>query len=401
MKFWLLAPAAALCSTLAQAEDLKLTPTVDVRLRYENVDQDGLPNDADAFTLRARPGVEAKAGEWSALIEGEATLALSTGYNDGLNGKTQFPIVADPSNLEINRAQIRYTGSNGLTATAGRQRIELADQRFVGPAAFRQNEQTFDALRVQWARERLGADVTYAWSVRTVNGTRGTGARPTAIDGVNVFAQLGYRTDIGTLTGFAYLVDQDEPAVQGFRLSSQTYGLRFNGSLDIAPDARLGYTASWARQSDYHRNPNDYSADYWLGEATLAYSGFSAALGYEVLGADGGLPLTSVQTPLASFFRWNGWAGKFGTIPPDGLHDLYGTLGYTVKQAGPFQTINLAATWHRFESDRLDRNYGDELDLVLSGRHGPFLASVRYAAYRADTFATDTDKLWLTLEWAL
>ncbi|MBO9518886.1 MAG: alginate export family protein [Porphyrobacter sp.] len=401
MKLWPLAAAAAQCGTLAHAEDVTLTPSVDARLRYENVEQDGVPQDADAFTLRVRPGVTAKRGEWSALVEAEGTLALSTGYNDGLNGKTQFPIVADPSNLEINRAQVRYSGMNGLTATAGRQRIELADQRFVGPAAFRQNEQTFDALRVQWTHNRLSADLTYAWSVRTVNGTRGTSARPTAIDGDNVFALLGYRTDIGTLSGFAYLVDQDEAAVQNFRLSSQTYGLRFNGSIDVAPGAKLGYTASWARQSDYHRNPNDYSADYWFGEATLAYSGLNAAVGYEVLGADQGLALTSVQTPLASFFRWNGWAGKFATIPPDGLHDLYGTLGYTVKEAGPFQAINLAATWHRFDSDRLDRHYGDELDLVLSARHGPFLAAVRYAGYQAESFATDTDKLWLTLEWAI
>ncbi|KRA82703.1 alginate export family protein [Altererythrobacter sp. Root672] len=401
MKLWPLVPAAALCSSLAHAEEVKLTPSVDARLRYENVEQDGLPRDADAFTLRVRPGVTAKTGEWSALIEAEATVALSTGYNDGLNGKTQFPLVADPSNLEINRAQIRYTGSNGLTATAGRQRIELADQRFVGPAAFRQNEQTFDALRVQWTKGRLSADLTYAASVRTVNGSRGTGARPSAIDGDNVFALLGYRTDIGTLTGLAYLVDQDEAAVQNFRLSNQTYGLRFNGGLDITPGAKLGYTASWARQSDYHRNPNDYSADYLFGEATVAFSGFNAALGYEVLGADGGVPLTSVQTPLASFFRWNGWAGKFGTIPPDGLHDLYGTFGYTLKKVGPFQNINLAATWHQFDSDRLGRKYGDELDLVLSARHGPLGASIRYAGYRAETFATDTDKLLLTLEWAV
>ena len=121
----------------------------------------------------------------------------------------------------------------------------MADQRFVGPASFRQNEQTFDAARVQWTRGRLSADLAYAWSDRTVNGTRGTGARQTAVDGDNLFALLGYRTDIGTLTGFAYLVDQDEAVVQGFRLSSQTYGLRFSGSVDLRPGTKLGDTASW------------------------------------------------------------------------------------------------------------------------------------------------------------
>jgi hypothetical protein len=401
MKHWLLVPAAGLCGTAVQAEDIKLAPLVDSRLRYEHVEQDGLPLTADAVTLRVRAGAETKAGPWSALVEGEGTLPLATGYNDGLNGKTGYPLVADPKNLELNRAQVRYANGKGLTAMAGRQRIALADERFVGPAAFRQNEQTFDALRGQWTSDRVSADLTYSWSARTVNGTRGTGARQTAVDGDNLFALLGYRTDIGTLSTFAYLVDQDEAMVQGFRLSSQTYGLRFSGSVDLHPGTRLGYSASWARQSDYHRNPNDYSADYWLAEATLTSGGFNALAGYEVLGADRGLALTSVQTPLASFFRFNGWAGKFGTTPPDGLHDLYGTLGYTWKDVGPLDTLNLGVTGHTFASDRAGRHYGDELDLVLGTRLGKAGASIRYASYAADTFATDTDKLWLTLEWAL
>ncbi|MFT2622013.1 hypothetical protein ACMWQU_26705, partial [Escherichia coli] len=80
----------------------------------------------------------------------------------------------------------------------------------------------------------------------------------------------------------------------------------------------LGYSASWARQSNWHRNPNRYAASYWLGEATLGIKAFTATIGYEVLGADKGIALTSVQTPLASFFKFNGWASKFVTTPPNG-----------------------------------------------------------------------------------
>lgn len=400
MRHWLFVAAAVVGSTAAHAQEIEVIPLVDARLRHEHVEQNGLPLTADAVTLRIRPGIEAKAGPWSALVEAEGTLPFATGYNDGLNGKAAYPLVADPRNLELNRAQIRYA-QGGLTATAGRQRLELADQRFVGPAAFRQNEQTFDAARVQWTGGRVSADLTYAWSDRTVNGTRGNGARQEAVDGDNLFALFGYRTRIGTLTGFAYLVDQDEALVQGFRLSSQTYGLRFSGSIDLRPGTSLGYTASWARQRDYRRNPNDYSADYRLAEATLTSGGFNAALGYEVLGADRGAALTSVQMPLASFFRFNGWAGKFGTTPPDGLRDLYGTLGYARKEAGPFDSVNIGATLHRFDSDRAGRHYGDELDFVLGARLGKASASIRYATYAADRFATQTDKLWLTLEWAL
>ena len=38
---------------------------------------------------------------------------------------------------------------------------------------------------------------------------------------------------------------------------------------------------------------------------------------------------------------------------------------------------------------------------MLGTRLGKAGASVRYATYGADGFATDTDKLWLTLEWAI
>jgi hypothetical protein len=67
---------------------------------------------------------------------------------------------------------------------------------------------------------------------------------------------------VGTLTGFAYLVDQDEAAVQGFRLSSQTYGAALRGEPPVGKDVKLSYAASWARQSDWRNNPNHYAADY-------------------------------------------------------------------------------------------------------------------------------------------
>lgn len=395
--------AGLLLGGTAAAQDVHVTPLAEARLRFERVDQDGFARNADALTLRLRPGVQLSSGHWSALVEGEATLAIVDDYNDGTNGHTAFPLVVDPRNAELNRAQIRYAGANGFAVTAGRQLIELADQRFVGSGSFRQNEQTFDAVRVQWGRPTgFSLDLTYAWSDRTVNGRHGSGARQTAVSGDNVFALLSYRTRIGALTGFTYLVDQDEAAVQGFRLSSQTWGLRFAGSAPLGQGVSLAYAASWARQSDWHRNPNHYAANYWLGEAALTVRGFTLTGGYEILGADRGVALTSVQTPLAALFKFNGWADRFTTTPPNGLHDLYGTLGYAWRRAGPpIEALGLSATWHRFDSDRLDQHYGNELDLLASLRRGRTTFSVRYARYRADAFATDTDKFWLSLDWAL
>lgn len=385
----------------AHAQSVQIKPIADVRVRYEHADQSGLAKMADALTLRARAGITASSGKWSALIEGEAVLAPVDRFNDGLNGRTQFPVVPDAPNLELNRAQLRYADDGGISVTAGRQRIALADERFVGPAAWRQSEQTFDAARIQLGKTQgPGLDLTYSWNVQTVTGERGRGARPAAIGGSNLFALLGYGVSFGRITGFAYLVDQDEAAVQGFRLSSRTIGLRFAGATPIAPGLKLGYAVSWAEQRDQGRNPNHYSAHYRLGELSLSKAGFTVLAGHEVLGADSGIALTSFQTPLASAFKFNGWAGKFVTTPPDGLRDSYATVSHAGK-AGALGILTLGATWHHFESDRLVRHYGDELNLLASAKRGPFTMSARYAHYAAKRFATDTDKFWLQLDWAL
>ncbi|MDF2495435.1 MAG: hypothetical protein K0S66_2369 [Sphingomonas sp.] len=384
----------------AYAQDVELKPLVDARVRYEHVDQDGLTRDADALTIRIRSGVEATLGGWSALVEAQGTLAAVDRYYDGVTGDPSRPLVADPENIALYRAQLRYQGE-AFAVTAGRQRIILDDERFVGNVGFRDNAQTFDAVRAEVTPlPALKLDVTYAWSVRTIWGINGTGARPTAIGGDNVFANLSYATPIGTLTGFAYLVDQDEAAVQGYRLSSQSYGARLAGSRALSPAAKLAWQLSYARQSDWRRNPNSYSANYYLADATLTVSGWSLNAGYEVLGADNGTALTSFQTPLGTNFKFQGWADKFLTTPPNGVRDLYLGGGYGWKNVLGADAITLGGTWHRFRSDRLGERYGTEVDLLASVKVRRALVSLRHARYRADSFATDTDKTWVQLDWA-
>jgi len=405
MHLWTLRAAAlatiGLTASMAHAQDIALKPLIDARLRYEHADQDGIADDADAVTLRIRSGVQASAGPLSALVEVEGTIPFTTSYNDGFNGRLT-PLVPDPGNIELNRAQLSYA-AKGLKLVVGRQVLDFADQRFVGPAAWRQNEQTFDAVRLQYSGlgglKGLTLDAAYSWSVRTVNGIQGTPARPQSIGGNNWFGTIGYATPVGTLSGFAYLVDQDSAELSGFRLSSQTYGARFAGSRPLSKDLKLSYIASYARQSDYARNPNRYAANYWLGEASLAGKVLSATAGYEVLGADKGVALTSVQTPLASFFKFQGWDSKFTVTPPNGLRDAYATVGANWKGQGWVSSYGLGATYHHFDSDRLSLHYGDELDLIASAKVKRYTLAARFAHYRADTFATDTDKVFLTVDW--
>ncbi|HET9511431.1 MAG TPA: hypothetical protein VFO80_09810 [Sphingomonas sp.] len=385
----------------ARAQDATITPIANVRLRFEAIDQDGIPKNADALTLRARPGVVVKQGPVSVVIEGEATVALGRRFNDGFNGRSDLPLIPDADNIELNRLALRYDSAHG-SITAGRQLIELADQRFVGSSSFRQNQQTFDAVRVQATPvPRLSLDVTYAWSVRTPMGRQGHGARPESIPGDNVFALLGYASPVGTLTGFVYLIDQDDPAVQGYRLENRNIGVRLAGDRNLPGALRLSYVASYARQSNHHRNPNRYGAQYYIGEVALARRALSGKLGYEVRGADDGRDFTSFQTPDGSAIRFQGWAGRFAVTPPDGVRDLYAGVTPSWKTRGTFDKVGLELTAHRFESDRLVRHYGDEFDVVATGRIGRATLMAGYANYRADRFATDFQRGWLSVEWSL
>lgn len=388
---------AASASVPVDAQTVTLKPIVDARLRYEGVDQDGLPKNADAVTVRLRAGGELVSGPWSLLVEGEGTLAINEGYNSSTNGKTAYPVVADPQNVELNRIQLQYRGLPGTIVTVGRQRINLDDQRFVGSVAWRQNEQTFDAVRVESAAlGPVNVDLIYSWSDRTIYGIDST---TQAIGGDNILAGAGVKLGPITAKGFAYLVDQDEAGRRQF--SSQTYGLRAVGAFPLGKAVKLTLTGSYARQSDYRNNPNDYAADYYLGEAALGLKGFTLTGGYEVLGASSGAAFTSFQTPLATAHKFQGWADKFLTTPANGIRDLYASAGYAIPQtpAGP---VNMLVAYHRFDSDRLSIDYGHEWDAQIGfkpTKHTALL--VKYADYQANAFATDTQKLWLQLDYTL
>ncbi|MET0238977.1 MAG: alginate export family protein [Sphingobium sp.] len=393
----LLATGAALAAAPASAQTITLKPLIDARLRYEGVDQDGLSRNADAVTLRARVGVEAKSGPWSALAESEALLAIGPHYNSAVNGRTLYPVVADPQNIELNRIQIQYRGLPKTVVTVGRQRINLDDQRFVGSVAWRQNEQTFDAVRVESAAfGPISVDLTYSWSDRTIYGIDSPIQH---IDGDNILAGVGLKLGPVMAKGFAYLVDQDQATRRQF--SSQTYGLRAVGAFPLAAGVKLGVIGSYAHQSDYASNPNRYSADYYLGEATLGVKGFALTGGYEVLGASNGTANSSFQTPLATLHKFQGWADKFLTTPANGIRDLYASAGYGVPKSalGP---ISMLVAWHRFDSDRLSIDYGHEWDAQIGFKPTPHTALlVKYADYQARAFATDTQKLWLQFDYLL
>jgi hypothetical protein len=397
------AAAAGMLMTAASAradsplhDAISLTkPLLDMRLRDEFVDQDPLARDANAVTLRTRAGFETgKAWGTSLLAEIEWVLPLSGGYNDTINGRTRFPTVADPRALGVNRLQLTNISLLPSTAiTLGRQRINLDDQRFVGNVGWRQNEQTFDALRVvNKSIDGLTLDGTY---FRRANRVFGNFSPQGHYNGDNYLVNTSYQFPLGKLTAFAYLLQFDQAIA--VRDSSQTYGARFAGTKEVN-GVKLTYAASYATQKDYDNNPLNYSTDYYLVDVAAAYQQFSAGAGYEVMGGDG---IKGFTTPLATLHKFDGWADKFLTTPPNGIEDLYFSAGYTERNVGPFATMGAMVAYHRFNAEQISQHYGNELNAQLQAKWQRYTFTLKFADYDADRFATDTQKVWFQVEFTL
>lgn len=388
------------CGLSARAENplseaISLThPLLDMRLRYEFADQALLANDANAFTLRTRAGFETgKAWDTSLLMELEAVTPLNSAFNSTFNGKTTYPTVGDGKSLAINRLQLTNISLPSTAITVGRQRINLDDQRFVGNAGWRQNEQTFDAVRlVNKSIDGFTADLTYMRQVNRVFGEYSTQGH---YNGDSFFANGAYQFSLGKLTAFAYLLQFDQAIA--IRDSSQTYGVRFAGTKDIG-SFKLGYTASFATQKNYDTNPLRYSDNYYFGELSGTYMKFVGTVGYELLGGDG---VKGFTTPLATLHKFNGWADKFLTTPPNGLQDIYGSLVYTERNIGPFASIAGTVAYHRYNADFVSLHYGNEINAQIAAKWQRYTFTIKFADYSADKFATDTQKLWLQVEFAL
>ena len=384
-------------------DGLTLDPIVDARLRYEHVDTSTL--DADGVTLRLRAGAELKhKSGFALLVESEATLALDKGYNafpftiTDSQRRPGFAVIADPMSIELNRAQLQYK-SKSLTLTVGRQRILLDDQRFVGNAGWRQNEQTFDAARAEAKLGPVSLDGTYAISQRTVFGID-AGPR-LAYDGKFVFLGAGAKLGPVSVKAFSYLLDYD-PAEQAGALAlsnadTQTYGARATTSLPLGKQTKLNLAASFARQSDWKQNPVSYSADYLAAEVGLVHGGFGLTAGYEQLGSDNG---RAFQTPMATLHKFNGWADLFLTTPTNGLQDLYGGASYKFSGVKFLPGLNAAVTYHLFDSHAGSLHYGDEWDASFGFKLKHVAVLAKFADYQADAFGTNTRKFWLQLELA-
>ncbi|MDG1438079.1 MAG: alginate export family protein [Emcibacteraceae bacterium] len=369
---------------------------IDLRLRYEMVDQSGFVNNANATTLRTKLGYKTASYKGlSGTIEFEnSTEILGGEYNNGINGKGTYPAIIDANHTEVNQAYFSYSGIEGNTLAAGRQAINLGNQRFVGTVGWRQNDQTFDAVAlINNSVKDLTAIYGYVWNVNRIFGDdhpMGDLKTKTHVINVTYGGIKGLKVE-----GYGYLIDLDNIAVKG--LNSKTFGIRASGNHEINARTKFLYAAEYANQTDYKANPTSFSVHYYNLEAGVNFEGLVIKAGLETLGNENGV--ASFKTPLATLHKFNGWTDKFLNTPSTGLRDYYGQVSYTLKDISPdVDGTNITFVYHKFKSDFNSLTYGSEIDISLSKKvFNQVTALVKFAKYDADAFATDTTKVWFQL----
>lgn len=382
----------ATCASAQAAEnEIKSGAVVELRYRHETVDDDAFTRTAQADTLRLRLGyLWAFAPSWQAYADAERVQTLfGDDFNSTANGETGYPTVADPQATEINQAFVRYSGS-ALGATLGRHRVLLDNQRFFGNSGWRQNEQTFDGLSLGKTFQESGTALNYSWLGRVlrVNGHNNPNPLLREWDLNGHLINLSQPLALGKLTAYAYLVENHDRQ----DLSSRTAGARWNADME-REGVQPGWTIEYAHQSDYADNPFSFSESYRLIEARLRWSGVTFKLGQEVLGGNG---QSGFSTPYASLHAFNGWADRFGNTPANGLDDRF------VGAEGKFGKASWTVRWHDFQADRGGGDYGHELDASVSYPLWKGVTGMlKVADYRSDGFASDTRKLWFSLDYRL
>ncbi|MEM9057341.1 MAG: alginate export family protein [Pseudomonadota bacterium] len=359
--------------------------------RYEFVDQDNALDEASALTLLTRFGYKtASWNNFSAHVEFEDSRILlgvdefsvpPTGFNSG-----EHSVIADPETTELDQAYLQYANQTvGLTLRAGRQIVSYDSQRFVGAVPWRQDWQTFDGFHAEYRGvDKLTIKAGHLYKRNRIF------AREQDLDSSDNLIDVSYKTPLGTVGAFAYLLEVDSAVNNAL----DTYGVRFAGSQPIG-DNTLSYTLSYATQ-DAEQGTSAFSADYLLAEAALKLAPLTVKLGVEHLGSDGGQ--YGFSTPLATLHKFNGWADLFLATPAAGLDDRYVALSGKVRKFG------YSVIYHDFAADAAvdgADDLGSEINLLLTRPIGKrYKLGFKYANYSAGSqnFSTiDTERLWTWL----
>jgi len=359
-------------------------------LRYEGVREDNALQDANALTLRsalkyttaALNGFTAVAELEDVRIVGEGDYSVPlSGYNPG-----QYSVIPDPETTELNQSYLQYV-SGGFMARLGRQDIRYDNQRFVGAVPWRQDYQSFDAVSLEYKRD---AEQTYTLNYHYLTQRERVFAQDADIESKDHLLHGVVATPIGSLTGYAYLLEEDIPLDNAL----DTYGLRLTGTKRVL-GLDASYLAEYATQ-DSKRGVADFSADFFNIEGGVTYKTVTAKLGMESLGSDGGA--YGFSTPLATLHAFQGWADQFLATPTQGIEDVY------ISLASPIAGGTFTFVWHDYSAERSTAtidDLGSEFNLQWTRPiRNNYTLGIKYADYSQGDLAAKADKqiLWTWMQ---
>lgn len=368
-------------------------PILELRPRYNRIDESNYPELAEGVTYRAIVGW--RSAPWAGLRL--TTELIHTGHagpkeynDDGAQLNTsRYPLLPDPDNTDVNQVYVDYTGVEGLRLKLGRQIVRMDNQRWVSDNDFRNTPQLFDGLGATWtpiANTELHA--SYYWRQRATSG------KEAALDLTLLHAAWNPAPGHG-LAAYAYFHDQAaNGAFTGFEDNSyRIAGVRAEGTVPGWAPFDLVYTAEAARQRPYAGGDSRIDADYRRVGVGASTDRWTLRYDYEVKGSNDGV--YGLQMPLTDFYAFNGWTLHFFNTPRLGLRDRWVTGRFS---AGP---LVFYGEEHRFRSDAGDLDYGRETDLGVTWlAHEKITMRLQHARYRpgaAQPPQPRVTKTWFTV----
>ena len=387
-------------------------PILESSLRWEQVDQVGIANSAEALTWRNRFGLQSgDFHNFKALIEVDNVNVLSDKYNSTLNGNTAYPTVLDPKVTEINRAQITWTPMETTTLTLGRQRIILDDARFIGNVGWRQDEQTYDAVRLDTTLWRVKLTGAYLGRVNRVVGEAKDWYSNSyllnasySVSEALKFTAFDYALRFSTAATTPVPADQTNAAASSVSIT----GLRAYGG-DWVSSFKLNYVLQYSTEKPNGLNPAVFELHEKMIEGSATWDIYTLKLNYEALEGNG---TVGFVTPLGTVHAFEGFADVFSATGGNktfvnGIDDFntsFIVAGHTKPWAPWFMNPTLTVVYHSLKTDRLDQKIGKEWDAVLvAGITKNLSLMLKYADFDRDsvTMPASRTKTWIMLNYKL
>ena len=362
--------SASILESIGLSEDFA-EASIMIRPRFEYREMDGREG-SSALTVRARPSLLlGKGAPVSLFAEVEATRALVDDYQSNPLGGPQtepfnpgYTVIGDPEHEEVNQLYATLNAIEGVGLKVGRQRIIRNNMAFIGHVAWRQTEQTYDAVELTYKGDSdFSASYVYADRVQRIFGETTPADLPLEeFEGEFHFLDASIPTSFGPIAAYLYHIDLDErPELP---LGAQ------NALANVGESTTIGLSTT--------QGPLYLEAAYQDGESALQGGSYDAFYGHvkytkkvDKTAYFGGIEYWSdgFKTPLATVHLFNGFADSV-ILQRIGLNNAGGLfegmfnpyVGFSTPLPGGFV---LKGFFHYLADEGASTVYGSEIDAVL------------------------------------